>query len=161
MTKGTEMKKVALFVVCLSLVVSAFAGEYKLSSVSVIDGDTVKANIHLGFDIVLANVLVRLAGVDTPENKRCSELEKKAGDLVKDWLIQKIKNGHSFKLITQKKERGKFGRPMGILLVDNIDICKELVRLKFAKAYFGKKKEIWKTEQLEYIINTLTKEQEK
>ena len=42
--------------------------EYNCTLVRVIDGDTVDVDIDLGFDTILKNQRIRLAGIDTPES---------------------------------------------------------------------------------------------
>ena len=51
----------------------------------VIDGDTVDANIDLGFDITI-HKRIRLAGIDTPESRTRDLEEKKFGLAAKDYL---------------------------------------------------------------------------
>ena len=51
---------------------------YRIKSVTkVVDGDTIDADIDLGFDISLTK-RIRLAGIDTPES-RTTNLKEKAG----------------------------------------------------------------------------------
>ena len=149
------MKKI-LIIICLFISIMSYANEYKLSNVEVVDGDGVKATISLGFGISMIKAKIRLAGIDCPETRTKDLLQKKAGLLVKLWLSKKIKNGSVFKLITNDKhEFGKFGRPMGILYIDNLNMCQLMVRLGYTKLYFGQKKEEWLRFQLNYIIQQL------
>lgn len=94
---GSEVCALALL--CLSLVApaAARAGDcdrfhdpryvYEAEIVEVIDGDTIVADIDLGFRIWLRHESLRLWGVDTPEVRGA---EKAAGlevrDLVASWL---------------------------------------------------------------------------
>ena len=43
--------------------------QYKCKINKVLDGDTVDIDLDLGFNIVMANQRVRMAGVDTPESR--------------------------------------------------------------------------------------------
>jgi micrococcal nuclease len=43
--------------------------QYKCKINKVLDGDTVDIDLDLGFNIVLSNQRVRMAGVDTPESR--------------------------------------------------------------------------------------------
>ena len=49
---------------------------YKANIVRVIDGDTVVADIDLGFDVWLRKEHLRLVGIDAPENKANSNTSK-------------------------------------------------------------------------------------
>ena len=51
---------------------------YKAKLDRVVDGDTVDANIDLGFDISI-NKRIRLAGIDTPETRTRNKEEKIKG----------------------------------------------------------------------------------
>ena len=42
--------------------------QYKAKVLKVLDGDTVDIDLDLGFNIILANQRVRMAGIDTPES---------------------------------------------------------------------------------------------
>ena len=55
----------------------------------VVDGDTIDADIDLGFDISLTK-RIRLAGVDTPESRTADANEKKYGLESKDWLKHRL-----------------------------------------------------------------------
>jgi micrococcal nuclease len=59
---------------------------YKAKLDRVVDGDTVDANIDLGFDISI-NKRIRLAGIDTPETRTRNKEEKVKGLASKSRLI--------------------------------------------------------------------------
>ena len=82
---------------------------YKAKLDRVVDGDTVDANIDLGFDITI-HKRIRLAGIDTPES-RTRDLEEKARGLAaKDKLIELLGDGE---FVLESKEVGKYGRVLG------------------------------------------------
>ena len=65
---------------------------YRIKQITkVIDGDTIDADIDLGFDISLTK-RIRLAGVDTPESRTADANEKKYGLEAKEWLKHKVEN---------------------------------------------------------------------
>ena len=109
---------------------------YKAKLDRVVDGDTVDAYIDLGFDISV-HKRIRLAGIDSPES-RTRDLEEKARGLAaKDRLIDLLKDG---KFTLESKEVGKYGRVLGVLLVDDannnfININKTLVEEGYAVEY--------------------------
>jgi len=147
---------ITLLIITCALCVSA--GQYMLTNITEMDGDTIRANVHLGFGIMLQNTSVRLGGIDTPEIHTKNLLEKEAGKLVTALLMEKIKNATELILITNdKKECGKFGRPMGIILLDGRDVNKVLVSMKCAKDYHGERKKKWTDKELNYIIELLVK----
>jgi len=132
------------------------AKQYILTNIEQMDGDTIRANVHLGFDIMLHRTVVRLGGIDTPETHTRNLLEKEVGKLVTLFLMKRIDSAKEIILITNdKKESGKFGRPMGVLLLDGVDINSILVSMRCAKEYYGKKKEKWTDEELNYIKDLL------
>ena len=60
--------------------------EYRVKKVlNVVDGDTIDADIDLGFDISLAK-RVRMAGIDTPESRTTDKFEKTLGLESKEYL---------------------------------------------------------------------------
>ena len=109
---------------------------YKAKLDRVVDGDTVDANIDLGFDISI-NKRIRLAGIDTPETRTRNKEEKVKGLASKNRLIELLKDGT---FILESKEVGKYGRVLGTLHVDDININKTLVKEGFAVEYWGGKK---------------------
>ena len=109
---------------------------YKAKLDRVVDGDTVDANIDLGFDITI-HKRIRLAGIDTPES-RTRDLEEKARGLAaKDKLIELLGDGE---FVLESKEVGKYGRVLGTLYIENININQTLVDEGFAVEYWGGKK---------------------
>jgi len=63
---------------------------YRIKNIlRVVDGDTIDADIDLGFSISLEK-RIRLAGVDTPESRTKDEYEKKLGLESKEWLKNRL-----------------------------------------------------------------------
>ena len=100
---------------------------YKAKLDRVVDGDTVDAHIDLGFDITI-HKRIRLAGIDTPESRTRDLEEKKRGLASKDKLVELLGDGD---FVLESKEVGKYGRVLGTLLVDNININDTLVEEGF------------------------------
>ena len=91
---------------------------YKAKLDRVIDGDTVDANIDLGFDITILK-RIRLAGIDTPES-RTRDLEEKARGLAaKDRVNQLLDGCKNITLCSHGV--GKFGRCLGEIMLDMVD----------------------------------------
>lgn len=125
--------------------------EYKVSNVDrIVDGDTVDVTIDLGFDI-LFKTRVRLYGINTPETRTRDLEEKERGLAAKDRLNEIINKALHMRhnLILQTKEKGKFGRYLGVLIVEDsrpdhanerTNINQQLVEEGHAEEYFGGKR---------------------
>ena len=112
---------------------------YKAKLDRVIDGDTIDANIDLGFDITI-HKRIRLTGIDTPES-RTRDLEEKARGLAsKARLVELLGDGD---FILESREVGKFGRVLGTIYTiaeESININDTLVEEGYAVEYYGGKK---------------------
>ena len=114
--------------------------EYKVKVDRVIDGDTVDVDVHLGFNVILSKQRVRLHGIDTPESRTRNKEEKVRGLISKEYL----KNAcESSTIRLQSKDRGKFGRILGVLYKDNetISINQKMCEEGYAVPYFGGNKD--------------------
>ena len=88
---------------------------YNIDLIRVVDGDTIDANIDLGFDISVKK-RVRFLGVNTPEC-RTRDLEEKAKGLAaKDRVKQLLEGSKKIQLISHGV--GKFGRCLGEIHID-------------------------------------------
>ena len=90
--------------------------EYRATIVKIIDGDTVDVDIDLGFNVVLQDERVRIAGIDTPESRTRDIEEKKFGLAAKARVKELL--GKTCVLKTQINKngedmKGKFGRILG------------------------------------------------
>ena len=114
--------------------------EYKITLDRVIDGDTVDVDIHLGFNVVLSKQRIRLHGIDTPESRTRNKEEKVRGLISKEYL-KNICESSSIRL--KSKDRGKFGRILGVLYADDetISINQKMCEEGFAVPYFGGNKD--------------------
>ena len=104
--------------------------EYRAKIIEVIDGDTADVQIDMGLDIHTTQ-RVRLYGIDAPE--KSSESGKKA----KDRLTELMPVGSIVTLRTIKDRKEKFGRYLGVFLIDDLDINALMVAQEFAVPYFG------------------------
>ena len=115
--------------------------EYGCKVERVVDGDTVDVTLDLGFDILYKS-RVRLYGIDTPESRTRNLDEKARGKLAKSFLEDAINNGKKVVIQTKLKDsRGKFGRVLGDIVVDGININQSMVDNFHAAAYFGQSKQ--------------------
>ena len=91
---------------------------YKISPLKVIDGDTIDAEIDLGFDIKTKK-RIRFMGINTPES-RTRDLEEKARGLAAKDRVKQLLDG--CKNITLHSHGvGKFGRCLGEIMLDMVD----------------------------------------
>jgi micrococcal nuclease len=91
---------------------------YNAKCIKVVDGDTIDAEIDLGFDIKVTK-RIRLGGINAPESRTRNKVEKKLGLAAKERLKEMLDGAaNCFELESQ--EIGKFGRVIGKLLIDKI-----------------------------------------
>ena len=124
--------------------------EYKCKVTRVVDGDTVDALIDLGFDIKYSS-RVRLYGIDTPESRTRDKDEKARGKMASAYLKEAVDNGDTVVLRTKLSDsRGKFGRVLASVVVDDVDINESMIENHLAVAYFGQSKD---DIEAEHMIN--------
>ena len=111
---------------------------YKAKLDRVIDGDTIDANINLGFDITI-HKRIRLTGIDTPES-RTRDLEEKARGLAaKDFVVKMLKN-HNNQFILHSQGVGKYGRCLGEIFLGDENLNDLLITEGHAVEYDGGKR---------------------
>ncbi len=124
--------------------------EYRATIIKIVDGDTVDVDIDLGFNVVLKDERVRIAGIDTPESRTRDLEEKKFGLAAKARVKQLL--GKTCVLKTQINKsgedmKGKFGRILGDFNVYDSDtdswklLTSILISEGHAVPYHGQNKE--------------------
>ena len=132
--------------------------EYKIKSIEkIVDGDTFDCIVDCGFSI-MHKIRVRMYGINTPESRTRDLAEKAKGLESKKRLTELIEEeceARESHLVIQTKEKGKYGRYLGILLrryddeytnengmlVPNVvNINEKLVEEGHAVEYFGGKR---------------------
>ena len=101
---------------------------YNANVIKIYDGDTITCNIDCGFGIILRKQTIRLYGINTPEIRGEN---KKEGIISRDKLREKILN-KDILLKTIKDKKGKYGRWLGIVYINNININEWLVENNLA-----------------------------
>ena len=91
---------------------------YNAKCTRVVDGDTIDAEIDLGFDIKVVK-RIRLGGINAPESRTRNKVEKKLGLAAKERL-KEILDGAANCFELESSELGKFGRVIGKLHIDKI-----------------------------------------
>ena len=101
--------------------------EYRARIVRVIDGDTVEAEVDLGFHIS-SRMMLRLFGINTPEIKGAT---RTAGLSARDYLqhlIQTHTNSTGQLTIrTQKDATEKYGRCLATLVAGDVNLNEALI----------------------------------
>ena len=118
--------------------------EYRCKITRVVDGDTVDVDIELGFGVWLHKERVRIYGIDTPESRTRDLEEKKYGLAAKEFVKEFVrdKGGSNIVLRTQKYDaKGKFGRILGDIIVDNVSMSDTMIKEHHAVPYYGQSKE--------------------
>ena len=122
--------------------------EYSCTVDRVVDGDTCDVTLDLGFDILYRS-RVRLYGIDTPESRTRNKDEKVRGKLASAFLQKAIDNGEKVIIETKLKDsRGTFGRVLGNVIVDGVNINQAMINSYLAVAYFGQSKDDIEAEHL-------------
>ena len=115
--------------------------EYKVKIRRIVDGDTVDVDIDLGFDTILSKQRIRLYGIDTPESRTRDKEEKFYGKLSAKFLKEQCKNSSEIFLKTYLDKKGKFGRILGELIVEGVNINKMMIEKYMAVEYYGQSKD--------------------
>lgn len=106
---------------------------YSINLIRVIDGDTIVADIDLGFNITLNSQHIRLLGIDTPEIRGASFNQGKAvKEFVADFLKDKKLRIHSYK-------KDNFGRLLADIFYYQDDewysLCNLLISSEMGEPY--------------------------
>ena len=124
--------------------------EYSCKVERVVDGDTIDVVLDLGFDIFHKS-RVRLYGIDTPESRTRDLDEKARGKMAGAYLKEAVDNGTKVVIETKLKDsRGKYGRVLGNVVVDGVNINEAMIENSLAVAYFGQSKD---DVEAEHLIN--------
>ena len=113
---------------------------YRIKSVTkVVDGDTIDADIDLGFDISLSK-RIRLAGIDTPESRTTNVKEKAMGLESKEWLKKTLEGAKDILIKTELPDSTeKYGRIIGHLFINGQEtsLNNQMIYEGYALAYDG------------------------
>jgi micrococcal nuclease len=118
---------------------------YRCKINKVVDGDTVEIDLDLGFNMMLVNQKVRMAGIDTPESRTSNNEEKVRGMLSKKKLAEKLPTGSWQKIQTMRSDSNddKFGRILGVFIMeDGSSLNQWMIDNNYAVLYQGENKEL-------------------
>ena len=103
--------------------------EYKAIVTAVYDGDTVTADIDLGFEVWLHGQKLRLLNINTPEVRGKTRAE---GLIARDALRNRILGKE---IIVKSDRRGKYGRWLVEIIIDDENINDWLLKEGYAVPY--------------------------
>ena len=108
---------------------------YAIKNIYVYDGDTITADIDLGFNMTF-RAKIRLKDIDTPELRG---EDRPQGLAVRNWLRARVswatENEINIYVKTYKDKTGKYGRYLGYLYIGEENINETLVSENMAKPF--------------------------
>ena len=131
----------------------------ELLSYEVIDGDTIKATLDLGYECY-KTVTIRLIGMDTPELKSNNPLERDAAVLSRAVLVKLKELAWAGQVELESGSLDVYGRPLGRIFMYklNLDLARTMQQLKAARHYSGSNaRNPWKDEDLKVVIGECNK----
>lgn len=152
------MKKlfsVAALLLCACSSDYSYADMLKPSSIiSIYDGDTFTVNIDIdSCPPVLCNrISVRLRGIDAPEIRGKCPLEIKKAKIAKWFLTDRLLSAQSIEL--HNVARDKYFRLNADLIVDGINVSKEMIEKELVRSYDGGTRSGWCNIQPENLAIT-------
>ena len=119
--------------------------QYKIKKIiDIIDGDTIKVELSLGFGIYY-EITLRLVDINAPEVRTINEEVKKYGIRAKEKLQEYINGGEGNLIVStlKPKPEDKYGRILGTLYKEgqNLTASEYLLANSYAWYYSGKVKE--------------------
>jgi micrococcal nuclease len=102
----------------------------------IIDGDTIDAMVDLGFD-TWVHKRIRLSGINCPET-RTRDLGEKARGLQSKLYLEQLFLPTGGRFILQSLGVGKYGRCLGNIYIDKVNINELLLKEGYAEPYKGK-----------------------
>jgi micrococcal nuclease len=100
---------------------------YEAKAVSVIDGDTIKFDVSLGFNVWTHNQSVRLLEVYAPETRGGTTLEKQNAAKVKAFVESQMSNAKKIVIQTFKPDsRDLYGRYLAVVWVNDKNLNMEI-----------------------------------
>lgn len=98
---------------------------YNARCTYVVDGDTVDLTIDAGFKLTTEQ-RIRMLGINTPEKGQEGYAE------AKNYLINRLKDKD---VVVETYKSDAFGRYLGVIFLDDININEEMLTKGFAKVF--------------------------
>ena len=104
-----------------------------INVVSVYDGDTITADVDLGYGVWLHKQKFRLLDINAPEVRTRDAKMKLKGYFVRDYLRKRIEEAETVTI--QSVSKGKYGRWLCNLYINGKNIVPELLKLPGVTKY--------------------------
>jgi len=101
----------------------------------IVDGDTIVVDLCLGLNVILDDQYIRFYGIDAWETRG---EERPKGLLAKEYVIRRLEEGKveiEIRPEWGREGKGKYGRWLGIIYMDGVNINAELVEKGHAREY--------------------------
>ena len=105
---------------------------YKATITDVYDGDTVTADVDLGFYMIQKKVKIRLYGIDTPELRAKEPELRLAAQNARDALRKHVLKQP---VVLRCYGKGKYGRWLCEIFIGDINVNQWLIEKGLAKPY--------------------------
>ena len=107
--------------------------EYRAKLIKVVDGDTIDAEIDLGFKTFVKK-RIRFLGINSHETRSMDLVEKEFGLNAKSRL-QALLAASNGAFVLKSHGLGKFGRVLGEIFIDEVNINNLLIEEGLADVY--------------------------
>jgi micrococcal nuclease len=111
---------------------------YNAKCLRVVDGDTIDAQIDLGFD-THKTIRIRLVGINAPES-RTRDLEEKERGLAAKARVKQLLKENKNEFILHSQGVGKYGRCLGEIYLGDSNLNDQLIQEGHATSYDGGKR---------------------
>jgi micrococcal nuclease len=112
--------------------------QYALRNVFVVDGDTLKGDLDLGFNVSLTAVKVRLEHVNCPEKNTAEGVAAK--DFTLAWIAQKTAKQEPIVVMVKNHREDKYGRILGSIFSAGEDLAQQIKLANHGVDYEGGKR---------------------
>lgn len=127
-------KALALSLLLAGLPATPKYSVYKIDVISVYDGDTLTADIYLGLGVLLLKEKIRLCGINAPEWRPLRT--RKEATITRDRLLELVNTATVVEvLVPHEKFRDNFGRVLGYIVGDGVNLNYQLRDEGLAKPY--------------------------
>ena len=137
----TLLATVLLFVIAAPSVAGATCYDWPLRSPPAYDGDTIYITMP-GLPPELSEMLVRVAGVDTPEIRGKCISERVSAIQARDFVIRSLAEANSVSFCNPKW--GKYGkRVVADVVLDGKSLAATIIERGLGRPYHGGRREGW------------------
>ena len=112
--------------------------QYVLRNVFVVDGDTLKGDVDLGFNVSLTGIKVRMEHVNCPEKNTAEGVAAK--DFTLAWIAQKTAIQEKIIVIVKNHREDKYGRILGSISSAGEDLAQQIILANHGVGYEGGKR---------------------